>query len=192
MNYTGIARAGEALAEVLRASMVPEVVKHGEQIGLCAPQDKGDFSVGIWLYDIRECGQMNTHEMVTIDSERQKYPSVYVNLYYMITAYSAGDLKYRAMEEALMLGKIIQTLSDTAVIDIAKETENAEPACQIILLELTTEEKMRICHVPDGAYKTSLFYEVGPVELASEKRRKVRRVVDMAYEVKETDGDRRG
>ncbi len=187
MNHTGIARTGEALAELLRASLVPDTVRSREQIGLCAPQDRGDCSVGIWLYDIRECTQLYSHEMVTIDSERQRYPSVYVNLYYMITPYSTGDIAYRAKEEALMLGRILQTFADTAVIDALRtgETAGAEPVCQIVSANPDMEEKMRICHMPDGSYKTSLFYEVGPVEISSGKQRRVRRVVDLSYEIKE-------
>ncbi len=34
--------------------MAPEVVKSPRQIGLCHPAAKGDYRVGIWLYDIRE------------------------------------------------------------------------------------------------------------------------------------------
>lgn len=170
--------------------MVPETVRNPEQIGLCEPQEPGDFTVGVWLYDIQECMQLNSHEMVTIDSGRQKYPSVYVNLYYMITVRSAGDVRYRAQEEALMLGKIIQTMKDAAVVELSREedTDGSEPVCQIVLQNLTMEEKQRIYHVPNGCYKTSLCYEVGPIEISSEKERSVRRVAELSYTIKEKEG----
>ncbi|MCM1538842.1 MAG: DUF4255 domain-containing protein [bacterium] len=190
MRYTGIAQTGELLVALLQSGMVPEIVGHPAQIGLCEPQETGDFRVSVWLYDIRECMQMNRHEMVTIDDRRQKYPSAYVNLYYMITARSTGDLKYRAKEEALMLGKIMQTMRDAAVLDFSglEGADGGEPVCQIVLQNLMMEEKQRICHVPDGCYKTSLFYEIGPIEIASEKERAVRRVTEISYEIDEKAG----
>lgn len=189
MRYTGIAQAGEQIVALLKSHMVPETVRHHDQIGLCEPQDMGDLTVGVWLYDIQECMQLNNHEMVTIDSRRQKYPSVYVNLYYMITARSAGDIKYRAKEEALILGKIIQTMKDAAVLDFSdlEDVYGGEPVCQIVLQNLMMEEKQRIYHTPDGCYKTSLFYEVGPIEIASEKERSVRRVNELSYEIGEKE-----
>lgn len=192
MRYTGIARTGEKLVALLQKAMVPELLANPGMIGLCGPWEKGDFAVGVWLYDIQECVQLNVHEMVTIDSSRQKYPSIYVNLYYMITPYSAGDVRYRAEEEARLLGKILQTMKDGAVLDLSGETDlhGMEPACQIVLLHLDMEEKQRIYHAPDGCYRTSLFYEVGPIEISSEKERQVRRVVDVSYTIKEAEGGR--
>lgn len=192
MRYTGIAQVSALLVEVLRSHMVPEIVRQPDQIGLCEPQETGDFMVGVWLYDIQECMQLNRHEMVTIDSRRQKYPSVYVNLHYMITARSVSDLKYRADEEVRMLGKILQTMKDTAVLELSglEGADGGEPVCQINLKNLPMEEKQRIYHVPDGCYKTSLFYEVGPVEIASEKERSVRRVTELLYTLDEKERQR--
>lgn len=190
MKYTGIAEMGEALVALLRKEMAPEVVTFGEQIGLCAPGERGDYLVGVWLYDVRECGELKSSRMVTVDSERQRYPSTYVNLYYAITPHSDGDLKYRAQQEAHMLGKIVQVLKDAAVIDCAGQQAGGVSS-QIVQLDLPMEEKLRIYHVSDGIYRTSLFYEIGPVELESEKERSVRRVVDVSYTLKERE-TRRG
>lgn len=188
MKYTGIARAGGMLVSILRQKLVPEVIADPGLIGLCAPQEKGDLVLGVWLYDIRECMQLNRHEMVTVDSRRQKYPSVYVNLYYMITPYSGGDAKYRAEEEALMFGKIIQTMKDAAVLELSgfEEADGSGPVCQIVFQNLSMEEKQRIYPAP-GGYRTSLFYEVGPLELSSEKERSVQRVLDISYAVGEME-----
>ncbi len=190
MKYTGIARAGGMLVSVLQKGLVPEMIAEPGLIGLCTPQEKGDFVLGVWLYDIRECMQLNRHEMVAVDDRRQRYPSVYVNLFYMITPYSCGDVKYRAEEEALMFGKILQTLKDAAVLELSglEDADGGEPVCQIVLQNLSMEEKQRI-YPAQGGYKASLFYEVGPLEISSEKERSVRRVVDISYDIGETDGN---
>lgn len=191
MKYTGIAEAGDALAGLLKRHMVPEVVKSPEQIGLCSPADKGDYSLGIWLYDIRECEELRTHSMIAVDSSRQRYPSCFVNLFFMITAYSGGDIRYRAREEQYILGKVIQTLKDYAVIKESSEADgNAaeRPSWEISMQNLSMEDKMRIFNIPGQGYKTSLFYELGPVEIESEKARKVTRVVDVRFDMEEKTG----
>ncbi len=164
--------------------MAPEVVKSPRQIGLCHPAAKGDYRVGIWLYDIRECEELKNHSMISIDSVRQRYASCYVNLFYMITPYAGGDVRYQAKEEQGMLGKVIQILNDHAVPEeFLRGDESA--CCTITLQNLPMEEKLRIFNVPNMEYKTSLFYEMGPIEIESERVRETSRVVDVRFGVEE-------
>lgn len=91
MRHTAIAEIGNTLAEILRTSMVPDTIANPDHIGLCSPADKGDLAVGIYLYDIRESEEIRGNSMVMVDPSRQRYPSSFLTLYYMITAYSNGD-----------------------------------------------------------------------------------------------------
>lgn len=184
MRYTAIAETGNALVEKLRTYMVPEAVLNPEHIGLCSPEEKGNLALGIYLYDIRECEEIRSHSMVMMDVRQQKYPSCFLNLYYMITAYSNGDIKYRSEEEHKLLGKTVQVLKDYGVfehMEQGKGLPDGETMPAAELLNLPLEEKLRIWNVPDTAYKTSLFYKVGPVEIQSEKTRKVSRVIDAVF-----------
>lgn len=193
MRHTAIAETGNALAELLRTYMVPEVIMNPDHIGLCSPAEKGDLEVGIYLYDVRENEEVRSHSMIIVDSSRQKYPSSFLNLYYMITAYSNGDIKYRSEEEHKILGKIVQVYRDHAVLEQMIQgtgTPDGETIPTIELLNLNLEDKMRIWSVPNTAYKTSLFYKVGPVEIESEKTKDAQRVVDITFTVEHED--RRG
>ena len=55
--------------------------------------------------------------MVNLGQKSQRYPSAYVTLRYMITLYLQSDLKYRAIQEHQIMGKIIQTLKDHALLE---------------------------------------------------------------------------
>lgn len=180
MKSTGIAEAAEALAEILREHMVPKTVGSREKIGLCSPSEKGDCSVGIWLYDIRECDELKSHAMVTVDSVRQRYPSHFVNLMFVITAYAGGEPAYRVREELGILGRILQVLGDHSVPE-------GFSSCQVVLQNLSMEEKTRIFNVPNMSYRTSLFYEMGPIEIESEKERQTARVVELEFGVSEKE-----
>lgn len=177
-DYSVIADVGNTIVRILREHMVPEVIMNPDGISVYAPDDKGDVSLGIYLYDIRESKDVRESGMVDEGFHRQKYPSVFLDLYYMVTAYSSGDVKFRSLEEQKMLGRALQVLMDHARLDLG-----GTPA-RIELLQLENDEKMRLWNVPNVPYKLSLFYKVSPVEIESEKTKQIARVtsIDMAFE----------
>lgn len=183
-DYRKIAETGDALLKLLKEALAPELLNNPDQIGLCSPEDHGDLTVGLWLYDVREDTDIQMHEMVSLGQKSQRYPSVYLTLHYMITLYLQSDLKYRAVQEHQIFGKIIQTFRDHAVL----EEETLKPAAEaggmnirIRMQELAMEEKLRLWTVPNGAYKTSLFYTAGPVEIQSARRKEVHRVREVHF-----------
>lgn len=183
-DYTKIADVGSGILKLLKEALVPELLNSPDQIGLCSPEDHGDFTVGVWLYDLKEDQGLQMHEMVDTGGQSQRYPSVYLTLYYMITLYLQSDLKYRAPQEHQIMGRIIQTLKDHAVLD----AESQEPVgdasgldVRIQMQDLPVEEKMRIWTMPNMPYKTSLFYTAGPVEIRSTRKKTVRRVREVQY-----------
>ena len=186
MNETGIAWTAAALVELLRKNIVPSAVRSPEQIGLCHPADRGDLGVTDWVYDIRECEELRSHTMQSIDRNRQRHPSCFVNLYCMITAYSAGDARYRSAEEQKILETIIRVFNDYGAIDRGGQSESSAgrgPACTISMLNLSIEEKLRIYGNMEQGYHTSLFYEIGPVEIKSERIRQTTRVTHVIFDV---------
>lgn len=184
MRYTAIAEMGNSLVEILRTFMVPDTISNPDHIGLCSPADKGDLAVGIYLYDIRESEEIRGNSMIMSDPVRQRYPSSFLTLYYMITAYSNGDIKYRSEEEHKILGRIVQVLADHAVLEDkvqAGGSPDGETLATIEMQNLSLEDKMRIWNVPNTAYKTSLFYKIGPVEIESERTKDAHRVLDAVF-----------
>lgn len=187
-SYTVISEVGNALVRLLRNNMVPNDILNPESIGLCSPDDKGDIMLGLYLYDVRECEEVRQSTMINIDAKFQKYPSTYLTLYYMITAYSNGDVKFRASEEQKLLGRVVQVIADNAILDAG----SLEPMPQaksdylrIEMLQMDLEDKQRIWTVPNKAYKLSLYYKVAPVELESARIKQVQRVVDLDVSISE-------
>lgn len=185
-DYTKIADVGNGLLDLLREALVPELLSSPDQIGLCAPEEHGDFAVGVWLYDVKEDQGIQMHDMVNVGQKSQRYPSVYLTLYYMITLYLQSDLKYRAVQEHQIMGKIIQMFRDQAVLDrdtLASVEEASGLDIRIRMQDLPIEEKLRIWTAPNMAYKASLFYTAGPIEIRSARKKAVRRVRDVQYEL---------
>ncbi len=190
-DYTKIADTGNGVIALLKDALIPELLNSPDQIGLCSPEDHGDFAVGVWLYDVSEDTSIQAHEMTNIGRNTQRYPSMYLTLHYMITLYLQSDLKYRAPQEHHILGRIIQTFRDHAAMDPDRFTplEGATGTnIRIQMKDLELEEKLRLWTVPNMAYRTSLFYTAGPVEIQSTRRKTVTRVREIDYRIAEKEG----
>lgn len=168
-RYTIIADTGERLVSVLQRELVPEVIGDANEIGMRSPEDHADVSLGVFLYDIKESEEALYQGLGIIKNEKLYKPPVFLDLYYMITAYSKGEAKYRAAQEERILGKVIQTFHDYCVIplyDVDREAEYGRDI-RIQLLSLSVDEKSKIWNFPNIGNKVCLFYKVSPVAVDS-------------------------
>ena len=83
-DYHIISDVGEALIRLLREGMVPEIIPNTEGIGMCHPSDRGDVSLGLFLYDIRRNPDIVSTNRVAVGNDKLKSPSLFLDLYFMI------------------------------------------------------------------------------------------------------------
>ena len=189
-GFTIISDVSEALVKLFKDNMVPDVIQSLDGVGLCSPAEKGDYSLGIYLYDVKESEEVFSSGMQTAGLNKQKYPSRYMELYFMITPYSMSDLKFRMSEEQRILGRVLQIMADTPILDAsllgASAVGDTYPV-KIELLRLNNEEKMKLWTFPNEPYKTSLYYRIAPIEIESTRVRDVTRVRKMDMEFSEVD-----
>lgn len=190
-KYTVIADVGMRLRDILAQGLVPDLIQDDNSIGLCSPAEKGDFSLGIYLYDIRENEDIKIQGMINSGLKEQTFPPVFLSLYYMITAYSSSDVKFRAGQEQRILGRSMQLLADHMLIPAEEVGDNLEGIdLRVEMVDMTIEEKMKIWNDPSKPYKTSLFYRVAPVELESLRTKKVARVTELDLTFQDSRSDR--
>lgn len=188
-GYSIIADIGNAIVQLLRDNLVPGTIINTENIGLCSPNDKGDIVLGINLYDIRESQDIIPTGMTAKGEKQLKYPSAFYDLYYMITAYSASDIKFRAAEDHKILGKVLQVLKDNPTFtaeQLGTEYANSQYVPKIQPIPLETSEKIKLWNIPNVPYKLSLFYKVLPVEIESSRVKDITRVVDVDFTLQES------
>ena len=188
-GYGIISDVSEAIIRILRDGMVPDIIPGSEGIGMCHPSDKGDIQLGICLYDVKRNPDIFATDRIPVGASKLRNPPLYVDLYYMITAYSMSDIKFRTLEEAKILGRTMQLLQSHAVLKgdiLGKSAAELTQVPRIELLDLETEEKTRIWSIPDVPYKLSLFYKVYPIEIDSLTVSEISRVstVDITLEEK--------
>lgn len=180
-SYTAIAKVSENIMTGLKEQLVPELIRFPGQIVLCSPGQRDNASLGIFLYDIQESEVLRTHGMIDIAANRQQFPPVYMTLYYMITAYSDGDVRFRAIQEERVLGKVIQYFHDYPIL-LSGETDS-----RIELQRISTEDKLKLWSFPEQPYKVSLFYKVSPVPIESAVTKEVVRVRERKVNVERTE-----
>ncbi len=184
-RYTIIADTSEKLIEMLQKELVPDIIQNENEIGLRSPEERSDVSLGLYLYDITESEEIKTRSTAVIKNDRILKPPVYLNLYYMLTAYARGDNRYRLSQEEKILGRVIQTFLDYPMIVYDREDQTTEegegrkntetrrgqeiPMIQprIIMQRLDSDERNKIWNFTNTSYRLSLFYKVSPVAIDS-------------------------
>ncbi len=185
-GFTIISDVSEALVKLFKDNMVPDVIQSPDGVGLCSPAEKGDFALGIYLYDVKESEEVFSNGMQMSGINKQKFPSHFLDLYFMITPYSMSDLKFRMSEEQRIMGRVLQIMGDTPILDsslLGSSAVGDTYPMRIELLRLSNEEKMKLWTFPNEPYKASLYYRVAPVEIESTRVRDVSRVrrVDVEF-----------
>ncbi|WP_233567983.1 DUF4255 domain-containing protein [Cohnella faecalis] len=114
-SYTVVADVGASLLKLLREQLSPDPVPRPDLIGMASPVDKGDFALSLFLCSIRENGESRRTEMVP-QGGVLRYPSLAVDLHFMVTAHSTADLHTRTLDEHRILGRAMQVLYDNSVL----------------------------------------------------------------------------
>lgn len=180
-RYTMIADVGEKLVSILQRELVPAVLPNPNEVGLCSPEDHGDISLGLFLYDVKESEEVRQQGAAVIKKEKLMKPPIYLNLYYMITAYSGGDIRYKLTQEQRILGKVMQTFYDYPMIPLEEVDKDAVNGMdlRIQMQKISIDEKSKIWNFPNVGNKLSLFYKVSPVAIESELTSDMTRVTDL-------------
>lgn len=169
-SYTVIADISERILKSLREKLVPQVIPDEHGIGLCSPADTGEYSLGIYLYDIQESDEVRQLRMLDMDEKRRKGPPACLSLYYMITAYSQSDQKFKMIQEERILGKVIQCFHDHPFVLSSGEEIRMQ------MLKVSTEDKTKLWNFNGKPFSISIFYKAAPVLLESEWIQEVNRV----------------
>jgi len=177
-DYTIIADVSEKLIEMLQQEFVPEFISGRDGIALCSPADKSDATLGLFLFDIRESEEIRRSSAVANGMKQMQYPPIFLSLYYMVTAYTTGDVRFRMSSEERILGRVIQYFHDYPLIPIddVAPSDMSGVDLRIEMLRLDAEQKSKIWNFPNIPYRASIFYKVSPVSIDSARKKEITRV----------------
>ncbi len=174
-KYSIISDIGKGLVNMLRDKLVPEPIDKPEYIGMCEPKNRGGYVVGIHPYDIQENRDGKAQEAFTLADGSIQAPPARIEVYFMISVCSKADIETKAIDEARIIGKVIQVMNDNPNIPqsyMPPSTEYPRELIPVSMLPLEVEEKVKIWTLFGESYKISSFYVAGPIAIESENIQK--------------------
>jgi hypothetical protein len=120
-----------------------------------------------------------------VRNERISRAPMYLSLFYMITAYSKGDEKYRQVHEQQILGRVLQLFHDNTVIPLEQVDPQMTSGTElhINLQSLDADDRAKIWSFQNVGSKLSLYYKVSPVAIDSQESIPFTRVTDVDINV---------
>ena len=187
-DYTIIADVSSYIVKTLREKMCPEPIPSPNNIEISSPASQDvDYIVGLYLYEVKEEGQVAQPALMTSGGVRlQKPPNPY-SLYYMVFINGSSQMGLKAPDIQKIIGRIAQIVNDNSSVrpnQLQPWLDADEPPIVLSQAKISLEEKVRVWQAISKPYQISLFYKAAPVFLSSEVIVDTPRVVDATFGIK--------
>jgi hypothetical protein len=151
--------------------MCPEPIPSPNNIEVSSPAEQDvDYILGLYLYDIREEGEIALRSIRVGNARSRKPPKPY-SLYYMIFINGSSQMGLKAHDIQKIIGRAAQIVNDGNTISPnALQTWLEAEESPIILspAKISLDDKVRVWSAINKPYQVSLFYRAAPVFLSSE------------------------
>lgn len=195
-DFTIIGIIGEILQELLRKGLnetFSASFTERETISLLSPKDLEGTStdkLSFFLYQIIENAYMKNQPMKQVNVKELRYPSLCLNLYYLLTPYAGSERdRIPGWDSHTILGRSMQILFDNASLEgppLMRILENIGQEdyydgiqqIRIILNPVSLDDMTKIWNSLDTAMKLSVCYEVRVMMIESERIKETSRVIE--------------
>lgn len=194
-DYTIISDVSSFIVKTLRQKMCPEPIPSPNNIEISSPADQDvDYILGLYLYDVREEGQITIPPLRTAGKVRIQQPPKPYGLYYMVFINGSSQMGLKAPDIQKIIGRAAQIVNDNATVlpsTLQTWLDIEEPPIVLSQAKITLEEKVRVWQAINKPYQVSLFYKAAPVFLSSEIIVDTPRVTEATFDIS-INGDRNG
>ena len=181
-DYPIIADVSNYIVRTLREKMCPEPIPSPNNIEVSTPADSDvDYILGLYLYDVREEGEVAVPAMVNSGRTRLRRPSRPYSLYYMLFLNGSSQMGLKGGDVQKIIGRAAQIINDSSAVSprtLQSWLEDDEPPIIFSPARMSLEDKVRVWSAINKPYQVSLFYKAAPVFLSSEVFADTPRVID--------------
>ena len=171
-DYPIISDVSAYIVRMLRQKMCPEPIPSPNNIEVSSPAEQDvDYILGLYLYDIREEGEISAPPLVNTGRMRLRPPPRPYSLYYMLFINGSSQMGLKAHDIQKIIGRAAQVVNDGSVIypnELQTWLESREAPIMLTPSKLSLEDKVRVWSAINKPYQVSLFYKAAPVLLSSE------------------------
>ena len=179
-HYTVFSEVSSFIQKKLREKLCPEPIVSTSMIEVISPNSSNvDYTLGVYLYDIKEFNELNQAGMVSVNDNTQRMPPTVYELDYMIFVNTKTQSGIKEIDIHKIFGRVAQVMADNGVVLL--QNEGVYPPPNIVSAKLTLEEKSRIWTALNIPYNLCLMYKVYPVYLESERIVKASRVRESTF-----------
>ena len=184
-DYPIISDVSAYIVKLLRDKMCPEPIPSPNNIEVSSPAEQDvDYILGLYLYDIREEGEISLPPLVASGKTRLRRPARPYSLSYMIFLNGSSQMGLKAHDIQKIIGRAAQVVNDGNLIrpnELQTWLENEEAPIILSPAKLSLEDKVRVWSAINKPYQVSLFYRAAPVFLSSEIYVDTPRVTDARF-----------
>lgn len=181
-DYPIIADVSNYIVRMLREKMCPEPIPSPNNIEVSTPAESDvDYILGLYLYDVREEGEVAVPAFVTSGRTRLRRPSRPYSLYYMLFLNGSSQMGLKGGDVQKIIGRAAQIINDSSSVSpraLQSWLEDDEPPIIFSPARMSLEDKVRVWSAINKPYQVSLFYKAAPVFLSSEIIVDTPRVID--------------
>ncbi|MCI8478883.1 MAG: DUF4255 domain-containing protein [Oscillospiraceae bacterium] len=193
-DYPIISDVSNYMVQLLRSKMCPEPIPSPNNIEVSSPAEQDvDYILGLYLYDIREEGEISLPSLAGTGRTRLRRPPRPYSLYYMLFLNGSSQMGLKGGDVQKIIGRAAQIVNDGNSVDphrLQTWLEADEPPIIFSPAKLSLEDKVRVWSAINKPYQVSLFYKASPVFLSSEVVVESPRVTDAQFNLSLT-GERR-
>ena len=171
-DYPIISDVSNYMVQLLRTKMCPEPIPSPNNIEVSSPAEQDvDYILGLYLYDIREEGEVSVPSLLGTGKTRLRRPPRPYSLYYMLFINGSSQMGLKGGDVQKIIGRAAQIINDGNTVDprrLQGWLEADEPPIVFSPSKITLEDKVRVWSAINKPYQVSLFYKASPVFLSSE------------------------
>ena len=191
-DYPIISDVSQHMVRILREKMCPEPIPSPNNISVSSPAEQDvDYILGLYLYDIREEGEVAVPSLMGTGRTRLRHPPRPYSLYYMLFINGSSQMGLKAADTQKILGRAAQIINDGNSVDprrLQSWLETQEPPIIFSPAKISLEDKVRVWSAINKPYQVSLFYKAAPVFLSSEIVVDPPRVTEAEFTIGMLDG----
>jgi hypothetical protein len=192
-DFTAIGIVGEILRKLLHNNLKNTFdgnFADENSLTLLSPKEKlGTHRLSLFLYQIVENPHMKNQPLQRITEDKQNYPPLALNLYYLLTPYAVETDEIRTWDRHTVLGKVMQVFYDNAtlegtelrdvLVDMGQEDYYDKiDQIRIALYSLSLDDMSKIWNSLETPLKLSVCYEVRVVLIDSERIKDLKRITE--------------
>lgn len=195
-DYPIISDVSNYMVQLLRGKMCPEPIPSPNNIAISTPAEQDvDYILGLYLYDIREEGEVSVPSLVGTGRTRLRRPPRPYSLYYMLFLNGSSQMGLKGGDVQKIIGRAAQIVNDGNTVNprqLQTWLEEEEPPIIFSPAKLSLEDKVRVWTAINKPYQVSLFYKASPVFLSSEVVVDAPRVTEAHFTLSVSGEEREG